>query len=94
MSGKTPQTSSFKELKLAPELLSTLENLGYEAPSPVQAQAIPHLLNVFVLVSPHPPIQRFARDTTLLSAVPAAVRLLAATPRGDAADDDDERRPW
>lgn len=41
MSGKTPQTSSFKELKLAPELLSTLENLGYEAPSPVQAQAIP-----------------------------------------------------
>ena len=45
MSGKTPQTSSFKELKLAPELLSTLENLGYEAPSPVQAQAIPHLLN-------------------------------------------------
>lgn len=45
MSGKTPTTPSFKELKLAPELLDTLENLGYEAPSPVQAQAIPHLLN-------------------------------------------------
>ena len=45
MSGKTPQTPSFKELKLAPELLDTLESLGYEAPSPVQAQAIPHLLN-------------------------------------------------
>lgn len=45
MSGKITQTLSFKELRLAPELLNTLESLGYEAPSPVQAQAIPHLLN-------------------------------------------------
>lgn len=45
MSGKITQTLSFKELNLVPELLDTLESLGYEAPSPVQAQAIPHLLN-------------------------------------------------
>ena len=45
MSGKTKQSLSFKELNLTTELLDTLESLGYEAPSPVQAQAIPHLLN-------------------------------------------------
>ena len=45
MSGKTKQSLSFKELNLTNELLDTLESLGYEAPSPVQAQAIPHLLN-------------------------------------------------
>jgi ATP-dependent RNA helicase DeaD len=45
MSGKTTQSLSFKELNLTNELLDTLESLGYEAPSPVQAQAIPHLLN-------------------------------------------------
>lgn len=45
MSGNITQTLSFKALKLAPALLETLESLGYEAPSPVQAQAIPHLLN-------------------------------------------------
>ena len=45
MSGKTKHSLSFKELNLTTELLDTLESLGYEAPSPVQAQAIPHLLN-------------------------------------------------
>ena len=35
---------SFKSLNLLPALVQTLEQLGYEAPSPVQAQAIPHLL--------------------------------------------------
>ena len=35
---------SFQSLKLLPALVQTLEGLGYEAPSPVQAQAIPHLL--------------------------------------------------
>jgi len=35
---------SFKSLKLLPGLVQTLEQLGYETPSPVQTQAIPHLL--------------------------------------------------
>lgn len=45
MTGKTTKPLSFAELNLAPEFLKTLEQLGYEAPSPVQAQAIPYLLN-------------------------------------------------
>ncbi len=34
----------FEELKLAPELLSALTACGYTDPTPIQAQAIPHLL--------------------------------------------------
>jgi ATP-dependent RNA helicase DeaD len=37
--------ASFSDLKLAAPLIKTLEELGYETPSPIQAQAIPHLLN-------------------------------------------------
>ena len=45
----TPTTSSaanqaFEELGLGPELLHTLTSLGYEEPTPIQAMAIPHLL--------------------------------------------------
>jgi ATP-dependent RNA helicase DeaD len=45
----TPTTSSaankaFEELGLGPELLHTLTSLGYEEPTPIQASAIPHLL--------------------------------------------------
>jgi ATP-dependent RNA helicase DeaD len=36
--------AKFSDLKLAPPLLKALEDLGYETPSPIQAQAIPHLL--------------------------------------------------
>ncbi len=39
MSGK-----SFSELGLAPELLKAIERMGFEQPSPVQAEAIPPLL--------------------------------------------------
>ncbi len=35
---------SFSQLKLPKPLLATLEGLGYETPTPIQAQAIPHLL--------------------------------------------------
>jgi ATP-dependent RNA helicase DeaD len=44
MSDSTPGTSSFSDLNLLPELLSALDEVGYETPSPIQAQAIPHLL--------------------------------------------------
>ena len=45
----TPTTSSeanqaFAELGLGPELLRTLTSLGYEEPTPIQREAIPHLL--------------------------------------------------
>jgi len=34
----------FADLGLNPELVSTLDGLGYEEPTPIQSQAIPHLL--------------------------------------------------
>ncbi|MBZ0299423.1 MAG: DEAD/DEAH box helicase [Anaerolineae bacterium] len=37
-------TASFHDLGLAPELLTTLQSLGYAEPTPIQAQAIPPLL--------------------------------------------------
>ncbi len=36
--------SSFNDLGLAPELLDAIHDVGYEAPSPIQEQAIPPLL--------------------------------------------------
>lgn len=36
---------AFAELGLGPELLRTLTSLGYEEPTPIQRQAIPHLLD-------------------------------------------------
>jgi ATP-dependent RNA helicase DeaD len=36
--------SAFKDLGLSPELLQTLEELGYTKPTPIQEQAIPELL--------------------------------------------------
>jgi ATP-dependent RNA helicase DeaD len=41
MSGDSP---FFRDLGLSEELLTTLEELGYEEPTPIQAQAIPELL--------------------------------------------------
>src|SRR3546814_15538191 len=32
-------------LSLSPEVLAALESVGYESPSPIQAQTIPHLLD-------------------------------------------------
>ncbi len=36
--------TQFEELALSPLLLQTLKEIGYEAPSPIQAACIPHLL--------------------------------------------------
>lgn len=41
---ETTSDLTFADLNLRPELLSTLSNLGYEEPTPVQTQSIPHLL--------------------------------------------------
>lgn len=37
-------TNTFQDLGLTPEILQTLETLGYVEPTPIQDQAIPHLL--------------------------------------------------
>ena len=42
-STETLHSESFSELSLCEPLLETLAELGYETPSPVQAQTIPHL---------------------------------------------------
>jgi ATP-dependent RNA helicase RhlE len=36
--------SSFSDLALRPELQKALADQGYDTPTPIQAQAIPHLL--------------------------------------------------
>jgi len=36
--------TTFKELKLNPKILSALEQKGYTTPTPIQGQAIPHIL--------------------------------------------------
>ncbi|MEZ4889773.1 MAG: DEAD/DEAH box helicase [Crocinitomicaceae bacterium] len=35
---------TFKELGLKSEVLKSLQELGFETPTPIQAEAIPHLL--------------------------------------------------
>ncbi|HEX2359905.1 MAG TPA: DEAD/DEAH box helicase [Solirubrobacterales bacterium] len=40
-----PETKSFRELGLSDGLLTTLDELGYAEPTPIQAQAIPELLS-------------------------------------------------
>jgi ATP-dependent RNA helicase DeaD len=40
----SPLITQFEELALSPPLLQTLKEVGYEAPSPIQAACIPHLL--------------------------------------------------
>jgi len=39
-----PVSVSFSDLQLAEPLLAALDEVGYETPSPIQAEAIPHLL--------------------------------------------------
>jgi len=44
MSDANPSASSFRDLDLPAPLLTVLDEVGYEIPTPIQAQAIPHLL--------------------------------------------------
>jgi ATP-dependent RNA helicase DeaD len=41
---KAPATSGFDDLDLHPQVLAVLRDVGYETPSPIQAEAIPALL--------------------------------------------------
>lgn len=45
MSDQSSETVSFRDLSLVPELIQALDEVGYEAPSPIQAATIPHLLH-------------------------------------------------
>ena len=44
MSDTNAPVPSFRELNLPDNLLSVLDKVGYETPTPIQAQAIPHML--------------------------------------------------
>jgi ATP-dependent RNA helicase DeaD len=44
MSDAKPSVSSFRDLNLPASLFTVLDEVGYETPTPIQAQAIPHLL--------------------------------------------------
>lgn len=44
MLNSKPSPSSFRDLNLPATLMSTLDEVGYETPTPIQKQAIPHLL--------------------------------------------------
>jgi ATP-dependent RNA helicase DeaD len=44
MSDTSPPSRSFASLNLPPALLAALDRVGYESPSPIQAEAIPPLL--------------------------------------------------
>jgi ATP-dependent RNA helicase DeaD len=44
MSDSYPTVSSFRDLNLPAPLLTTLDEVGYEIPTPIQARTIPHLL--------------------------------------------------
>jgi len=46
----TQTTLSFADLALSSPVMDALKRIGYEQPSPIQAEAIPHLLNGFDLI--------------------------------------------
>nr|VFK52189.1 MAG: ATP-dependent RNA helicase DeaD [Candidatus Kentron sp. TUN]VFK52684.1 MAG: ATP-dependent RNA helicase DeaD [Candidatus Kentron sp. TUN]VFK53237.1 MAG: ATP-dependent RNA helicase DeaD [Candidatus Kentron sp. TUN] len=54
MSDTNPSISSFHDLNLPAPLLSALDEVGYETPTPIQAQAIPHLLDSLDLLGRAP----------------------------------------
>ena len=39
-----PDIPGFRDMNLPPFLLSAVEEVGYETPSPIQAETIPYLL--------------------------------------------------
>ena len=44
MTEPKPATATFRDLNIAEPLITVLEEIGYETPTPIQLQAIPHLL--------------------------------------------------
>jgi ATP-dependent RNA helicase DeaD len=77
MSKASPTISSFKELNLPAPLLQVLDELGYETPTPVQAECIPHLLKGLDLLG-HAPT---GTGKTAAFALPLITRLDLANPK-------------
>ena len=77
MSKPGPTVTSFKELNLPAPLLQVLDELGYETPTPVQAECIPHLLKGLDLFG-HAPT---GTGKTAAFALPLITRLDLANPK-------------
>ncbi len=75
-SKKVPQLTSFTDLKLNPALLKALEGEGYTTPTPIQAQAIPFVMQGRDLLG----IAQTGTGKTAAFALPIMHRL-AADPR-------------
>jgi ATP-dependent RNA helicase RhlE len=73
---KVPQLTSFTDLKLNPALLKALEGEGYTTPTPIQAQAIPFVMEGRDLLG----IAQTGTGKTAAFALPIMHRL-AANPR-------------
>lgn len=77
MSDTAPLASSFAELDLPAPLLEALNEVGYESPSPIQAQAIPHLLKGLDILG-HAPT---GTGKTAAFALPLLARIDLARPQ-------------
>jgi len=72
MSNTTPTVASFRDLNLPAGLLQALDDVGYESPSPIQAQTIPQLLQGMDLLG-HAPT---GTGKTAAFALPLLARLV------------------
>jgi ATP-dependent RNA helicase DeaD len=77
MSDVSPAVTSFRELNLPSYLLSVLDEVGYETPSPIQAQAIPYLMEGLDLLG-HAPT---GTGKTAAFALPLLSRLDIGNPK-------------
>ncbi|WP_225973181.1 DEAD/DEAH box helicase [Nesterenkonia natronophila] len=78
---ETPQTEqpAFSTLGLSPKVLSTIEKMGYETPSPIQAETIPHLVAGRDVVG----LAQTGTGKTAAFALPALTHMAADHESGD-----------
>ena len=50
----TEEFASFEELELSPEILKAVTRMGFSAPTPVQAQTIPPMLEGYDVIAKAP----------------------------------------
>ncbi len=77
MSDSSPPVTTFRDLNLPDSLLAALNTVGYESPTPIQAQTIPHLLKGLDLLG-HAPT---GTGKTAAFALPLLARLDMDQPR-------------
>lgn len=78
---ETPQPDqlAFSDLGLSPKVLSTIEKMGYETPSPIQAETIPHLIAGRDVVG----LAQTGTGKTAAFALPALTHMAADHESGD-----------